>query len=204
MDRIGRRGSLAAAVAGACGLLSAAALAGTPATTVFLKSNDGPDISQAACRAAHGCGPMLKAPVVLTANQSYTIRVTGTVSAWSFWATAHCGTPEPRPEYLTSGTTPTPTGDDAVFRFAFHMRDPSGRCDRVPYRSGLFEMNLGSGWFAPRALGNPTTPSSDHGGDQHPYTFRVTGQGVAPRFRYVDYHPSDNNGKFKIVISAEP
>jgi hypothetical protein len=194
---------MAALAAGASGILSAAALAGTPATTVFLRSNEGPDISQAACRAAHGCGPTVKASVLLSAHQSYTIRVTGTISVWNFWAAAHCGTPEPRPEYPTAGEI-TPTGDDAVFRFAIHMRDPSGRCDPVPFRSGLFQMNLGSGWFSPSALGNPRTPSRDHGDDQHPYAFRVIGQGVAPRFRFVDYHPSDNHGKFKIVISAEP
>ena len=203
MRRIGRRAGLATAAAGATGILSAVALAGTPATTVFLKSNEGRDTTQAACNAAHGCGPTVAAPVVLTKGQSYTIRVTGTISVWNFWASQHCGTPEPSPEFPTAGPV-TPTGDDAVFRFASHVREANGHCDPLPFKPGLFQFNLGSGWYTPTALGNPTKPSGNRGEDQHPYWFRVTGLGAAPRFRFVDYHPSDNHGKFKIVISAEP
>lgn len=201
IKRVGRRGGVAAA--GASALFSAVALAGTPATTVFLRSNEGTDTTPAACRAAGGCGPSVKAPVVLTRGQSYTIRVTGTISVWNYWAPQHCGTPEPRPEFPTGGPV-TPTGDDAVFRFANHVRGTNGRCDPLPSRSGLFQFNLGSGWFTPTALGNPSKPSGNRGEDQHPYWFRVSGLGAAPRFRFVDWHPSDNHGKFKIVISKEP
>lgn len=177
------------------------ALASTPASTIYLASNRGRDTSHAACQARHGCGPTVTAPMRLSNGQAYSIRVSGTVSAWGYWATRSCGVPETRPEFPTSDA-PSPTGDDAVFRFASHTA--SRDCRHLPYRSGLFQINLGHGWFVPTALGNPTKPSGNRGADQHPYTFRVLGQGSRPRFRFVDWHPSDNDGEFKIVISAEP
>jgi hypothetical protein len=198
----GRRLSLAA-LAGvlAAGAGSAVALGAAPGTAVLLQSNRGVDMSQAECNAHGGCGPTVRAPVVLAAGQSYTIRVTGTISVWGTWSNP-CGHPEPRPEYLTPGVPVTPTGDDAVFRFANHTTNRD--CRTLPRKTGLFQINLGSGWFSPTAVGNPSSPHGNQGGEQHPYTFRVTGQGKPPQFRYVDFHPSDNDGALKIVISAEP
>lgn len=191
---------------GAAGIAVAAvsaASASPPPTVVYLASNAGPDITAEACAAQHGCGPMVSAPTVLRAGQSYTIRVQGTISAWSYWVAHPCGNPEPRAEFPTPGPL-TPTSDDAQFRFAIHLR-PIGSCAPLPRKTTLFQINLGSGWFHPIAVGNPSRPSQRRSeSDQHPYLFRVIGQGVAPSFRYVDYHPSDNNGKFKISISAEP
>jgi hypothetical protein len=181
---------------------ASAALAASPSVTVFLQSNKGPDISRAQCAAMGGCGPTVEAPIILKAGQSYSIRVTGTVSPWSFYINP-CGKPEPRPEYPTPGLV-TQTAEDAQFLFASHLRGSAGQCHTLPFKRGMFQINLGSGWFHPIAVGNPSQPSGNVGKDQHPYTFRLIGQGVRPRFRYVDNHPSDNDGAFKIVISAEP
>jgi hypothetical protein len=195
-SRLRRTGGAAACALATASALSAAALGSTAATTVFLSSNRGHDISQVECIARGGCGPEAIAPVVLVNGRSYAIRVSGTISVWSFWAANPCGHPRPRPEFPTPGQI-TPTGDDAVFRFAFHVHFSGDRCEPVPRRTGLFQINLGSGWFSPTALGNPARPAR-----AHEYSFRVVGQGFEPRFRYVDYHPSDNDGKFRIVISS--
>jgi hypothetical protein len=193
-------GTAAAALAIAA---SAAALSSpTTRTRVFLESNNAPDISRAMCDAMGGCGPTVEAPVTLVSGQAYSIRVTGTVSPWSFYINP-CGKPEPRPEFPTPGLV-TMTAEDAQFLFASHLRGAGGRCHPMPFKRGMFQINLGSGWFHPIAVGNPSVPSGDQGRVQHPYRFRVIGQGARPRFRYVDNHPSDNNGAFKIVITPAP
>lgn len=177
--------------------LSAGAAGSTPTTTLFLASNAAPNITPAQCRAQGGCGPTVTAPMVLASGQSYLVRVTGTVSVWEFWAKNACGHPRPRPEYLTPGKI-TPTSDDAVFRFANHVDNRD--CTFLPRREGLFQVNLGDGWFTPIAQGNPSKPSGN--GGLHPYVFQVFGQGKEPRFRFVDFHPRDNDGAFKLVIGA--
>lgn len=195
---------LAALAVGVVAAGAPVALASTPATTVFLASNKGPDLTPAQCRARGGCGPQVTAPVVLRAQQTYTIRVTGTVSAWSFWAPGPCGKPEPRPEFPTRGAV-TPTSDDAQFRFAFHLSRTTG-CGAplpLPRKVPYFQMNLGNGWIHPTAANNPSRPSGNNLHAQHPYMFQVIGQGAKPKFRYNDNHPSDNDGQFKIVITAE-
>jgi hypothetical protein len=181
---------------------SSPAWGSTTRTVVYLAVNKGEDVSRAACRARGGCGPEVKAPLVLAAHRVYSIRVSGTVSVWGFWVSHPCGRPESRPEFPTSRPT-TPTGDDAQFRFAYHLQ-PSSGCRPLPRREPIFQLNLGSGWFHPIALGNPSKPSSNNGDVQHPYRFRAIGEGVVPEFRFVDYHPSDNNGEFRIVISRAP
>lgn len=197
-----RRGAVAGAAAALCaGALSAAAFGSGASSTVFLISNQGPDITPAQCQAMGGCGPTVTAPLRLARGQTYLVHVTGTISVWGFWVAHPCGHPLARPAYPIPGVPNTPTGDDAVFRFAIHLRPANGRCVRLPIKMGLFQINLGSGWFVPTAVGNPSKPSRDHG-DQHPYTFMVTGQGERPRFRFVDNHPSDNDGEFKITVSS--
>jgi hypothetical protein len=52
----------------------------------------------------------------------------------------------------------------------------------------------------PIANGDPSKPSANKRTTQHPYTFSFTGEGVAPQFRFVDFHPSDNSGQFRITI----
>ncbi|HEY6396699.1 MAG TPA: hypothetical protein VIX82_04515 [Solirubrobacteraceae bacterium] len=179
---------------------SSVALSATRATVVFLASNKGKNVTRAEC-ARHGCGPQVTAPILLDSGRHYKVVVTGTVSVWEFWP-APCGQPEARPEFATS-PRPTPTSDDAQFRFAFHI---AGRrdCRPLPSKTPLFQINLGGQWFHPIAVGNPSSPSGDHGDVQHPYTFLVIGAGSKPKFRFMDYHPTDNSGKFRIAISAEP
>jgi hypothetical protein len=203
--RDGARGAHVALLAMfASAIVSSAALGATSPTVVFLASNNGKNITRAECAARRGCGPQVTAPVVLQSGHRYKIVVAGTVSVWEFWP-APCGRPEPRPEFPTSPTRgfATPTGDDAQFRFAFHVAG-RGECHPLPRKSSLFQINLGSQWFHPIAVDNPTTPSGDQGGVQHPYTFVVTGAGREPKFRFVDHHPSDNTGKFRIAISPQP
>jgi hypothetical protein len=187
------------AIAAAAGSL---AWGSTSETVVFLASNRGQDVTPAQCVARGGCGPEVTAPVVLAARQQYVIRVSGTVAVWNIWGRESCGKPETRPEFPTSSPT-TPTSDDAQFRFAIHRLHPGGHCRSIPFTMPLFQINLGAGWFHPIAVGDPSRPSADHGGEQHPYDFRVTGAGVAPRFRFDDNHPSDNNGQFRIAISSQ-
>lgn len=200
--RLRRTMFTAFAASGIAAVIGTAALASGHRTTLFLVSTNAPDVTQATCVAAQGCGPTVTAPVTLKAGQGYAINVTGTVSSWSYWHEP-CGTPESHAEFPTPGPV-APTGDDAQFRFAIHLR-LHGRCSRpVPFKLPIFQINLGSGWFHPVAVGKPSKPSGNHGKVQHAYTFLVVGQGVQPQFRYNDYHPSDNNGKFEIVISEAP
>jgi hypothetical protein len=188
-------GVAAIAVAGA---LSAAASGSPASSTVFLISNRGVDITEPQCDAQGGCGPEVSDPMVLAAGQSYTVKVSGTVSVWNVWSDRPCGHPL-KAAYPTPGRN-TPTSDDAVFRFAFRTRALG--CPPLPRHMGLFQINVGSGWFTPVAVGNPTRPSGDDHGLQHPYTFIVKGIGAHVEFRFVDPHPSDNSGKFKIEVSG--
>src|SRR5215475_11023752 len=122
-------------------------------------------MTKAACQALGGCGPTVAARTALAAHRRYTIRVSGTVSAWNFWADTPCGKPERRPQFPTSKTT-TPTGDDAVFQFASHL--PNGAdCPQLPAKTSSFQINLGDGWFHPTAAGNPSRPSRDISHQQH-------------------------------------
>jgi hypothetical protein len=200
--RLRRTAFAALAAAGTAAVIGTSAFASAHQTVVFLASNNAPDVTQEVCLAEQGCGAHVTAPVTLRSGQSYDIRVSGTVSAWSFWR-EYCGKPEPRAEFPTPGLA-TPTGDDAQFRFAIHGPRRGRQCRSTPFTMPLFQINLGSGWFHPIAVGNPSKPSGNHGRVQHPYTFLVVGQGAQPQFRYDDFRPSDDNGKFKIVVGETP
>jgi hypothetical protein len=148
-----------------------------------------------------GCGNSVTAPLVFETGVLYTVKVVGAVSSWGAWPYKRCGKPEPSSEFGSSAITNRPAGDDAQFRFAQPLY--IGTCHfNNPKKTSFFQVNLGSGWFHPVATPSPAHPSNDgdKAGDQHPYSFTFTGQGVAPQFRYVDYHPSDNSGRFKITI----
>lgn len=193
--------AVVATAAAAGGAVAVAAPSGT--STLYLNSHGSAasDVSRAQCVAEGGCGPTVAAPSALISGQTYTIQVSGTVSAWDAWGYKRCGKPQPSPEYKSPGVASTPTEDDAQFRFAWTSQ--GGACPKpLPQKSGLFQMNLGNGWFHPVAVNDPSRPSRDRNGLQHPYIFQVTGTGATPQFRFVDYHPSDNDGEFKIVISA--
>jgi hypothetical protein len=202
-------------VAAVGALTLAAAPAGAATTTFYLNSYDPSDASIAFCSGANllpavtppGCGGSVTAPVVLANGSTYTVSVVGAVSAWGSWPYRRCGKPEPSSEFASPGIANRPAGDDAQFRFAIPLY--TGKCVIAPKKSKLkkttfFQVDLGSGWLHPVADGDPKKPSDDNdkADDQHPYTFTFTGQGVAPQFRFIDYHPSDNSGRFRIVITG--
>lgn len=149
-----------------------------------------------------GCGSSVTVPVVMATGTTYTVTVTGAVSAWGAWPFNRCGKPEPSSQFASPGVANRPAGDDAQFRFAIPQYEL--KCKFKIVKTTFFQVNLGSGWFHPVAVNNPTKPSGDNKSptEQHPYTFTMVGQGAAPQFRYVDYHPSDNSGQFKIVVSG--
>jgi hypothetical protein len=193
----------AAAVVG--GLAASAEGAASASETLFLDAHQSAahDMSHAACESAGGCGPTVQASTVLDSGTTYTIKVVGAVSVWDGWQFRRCGKPEPTPEFGSTGLSARPANDDAQFRFAQTVTG-NQTCPKLPKKSALFQINLGdsAGWFHPTAIDNPTKPSGDNNAanDQHPYTFSVVGDGVAPAFRFVDYHPSDNDGEFRIQI----
>jgi hypothetical protein len=147
-----------------------------------------------------GCGSTVTVPVVLTSGTSYTTTVTGAISAWGSWPFNRCGKPEPSSQFASTGISNRPAGDDAQFRFAIPLYGV--KCHFKVVKTAFFQANLGSGWFHPIAINEPSKPSGDNKSptEQHPYKFTFVGQGVAPQFRFVDYHPSDNSGQFKITV----
>jgi len=146
-----------------------------------------------------GCGNVVSAPIVFENGVTYTVKVVGTVSAWGQWPYRKCGKPEPAPEFSSPSRPITPTGDDAQFRFAETFS--TSKCKLLAKKSAFFQVNLGGGWYHPIAVNNPIIPSGDFTGDQHPYTFSFAGLGLAPQFRFVDWHPSDNDGQFQITVN---
>jgi hypothetical protein len=149
-----------------------------------------------------GCGSTVTVPVVLASGTSYTTIVTGAVSVWGGWPFNRCGKPEPSSQFASPGISNRPAGDDAQFRFAIPLY--ATKCHFKTEKAPFFQANLGSGWFHPVAINGPSKPSGDNKSptEQHPYTFTFVGQGVAPQFRFVDYHSTDNSGQFKIVITG--
>jgi len=188
----------------------AAPSAGAATTSFFLDSHNSVDATNAFCSGSDmlapmtppGCGNTVTAPVVLTLGGSYSVTVSGAVSSWGEWPFRRCGKPDPSSEFGSPSISNRPAGDDAQFRFAKPLFD--GKCPKLPVKSSFFQVNLGSGWFHPVANGDPSKPSTDNTKpiEQHPYVFAFVGQGVAPQFRFVDYHASDNSGQFKIVVSG--
>jgi hypothetical protein len=170
--------------------------------TLRLNSRSTKDVTPRACLASHGCGPSVTASIVLAANTRYLVKVTGAVGVWSGgnWALGTCGKPNRAPEFGSPGAPSAPVGNDAQFRFASPKF--AAKCMALPVTSGGFQMKLSnrSAWFHPIAENHPRKPSTDRNGRQHPYTFIVYGLSARPRFRFVDYHPSDNDGEFRIQI----
>ncbi len=146
-----------------------------------------------------GCGDSIAAPLAFASGVMYKVKVAGAVSAWGAWPAHPCGKPEPSSQFPSSGRPSTPVGDDAQFRFASPL---GGACPSLPKKTSYFQVDLGSGWVHPIAKGDPSKPSGNKAssGAQHPYTFTFTGEGVAPQFRFVDFHASDNSGRFKITV----
>jgi len=189
---------------------AAAASSASAATTFYLNSYNSTDAASAAfCSSpammittVPGCGNSVTAPIVFETGTVYTVKVVGSVSAWGAWPSVRCGKVEPSSQFPSPGRPNNPVGDDAQFRFAKPLY--KGSCPKLPQKTQYFQVNLGSKWFHPIANGKPSKPSPDNhktGGEQDPYTFTFTGEGAAPQFRYVDYHPSDNSGQFKITVN---
>jgi hypothetical protein len=201
-----------ASVCAAAGFgLAAAAANGSaaPRKTLYLNSFESAahDISPASCAQNTRCGPQVKASFYLKSGQTYTISVAGAVSVSGTGPKGHygCGKPQPRPEFASPGIVAQPANVDAQFLFATPSFG-SVQCPKLPQRSIAFLIKLSgsSRWFHPVAVGDPDKPSSDKnaGRNQHPYKFMVRGRDAAPRFRFADYHPSDNDGEFRIEIRA--
>ncbi len=191
--------------------LMSASLANAATTSVYLESHNATDApSGSFCSGASllapttppGCGSEVTAPVVLASGTSYTATVTGAVSAWGSWPFNRCGKPEPSSQFASPGISNKPAGDDAQFRFAIPLYGI--KCHFKVQKTAYFQANLGGGWFHPVAVNGPSKPSGDNKSptEQHPYTFTFVGEGVAPQFRYIDHHPSDNSGQFKIAITG--
>ncbi len=200
------RAMTAASVALGITALAAAAADAAP-TKFFLNSYNPTDAAQAFCAASlmeptspPGCGNTVTAPIVLESGRTYVVLVNGAVSSWGAWPADHCGTAEPSSEFPSPGIANEPAGDDAQFRFAIPLNPAS--CPALPKKSAFFQVDLGGGWFHPVAISNPTKPSKVYKKLklQHPYLFKFVGEGVAPQFRFVDYHASDNSGQFKITV----
>jgi hypothetical protein len=203
----------AVAVAGVCSLgvsgllLSSADGSTTHVETLYLNTYESAqhDIAPSVCVNRGGCGPEVKASRVLVTGRAYVVKVTGAVSA-SGSGNDHrygCGNPQPKPEFKSPGIASQPANVDAQFLFAQTIYG-TARCPKLPRKSGAFEIRLSgsSRWFHPIAVGTPRYPSNDKdiAHDQHPYTFTVVGRGAAPRFRFLDYFPVDNDGEFRIQI----
>jgi hypothetical protein len=178
------------------------------AATAYLNTYNPANTTNTFCSGANllppitppGCGSSAQAPVILSQGIKYDVTVVGAVSIWGGWPRRRCGKREPRSQFASPGIANMPAGDDAQFRFARPL--DRGECGRLPEKTAFFQVDLGSGWFHPVANGNPSKPSGDdEGHDQHPYTFTFTGEGLEPQFRFIDYHSSDNSGRFKIVVS---
>lgn len=152
--------------------------------------------------AAHPCGPEKVLPVKLTLGTAYLITVKGAVSLYSDQAWYHlgpCGPSSPDPTYPSPHATATPAGADPEFVFATPKVTSS--CPKLPYKSTLFVVKLtrhGS-WVHLVPMGDPARPTK-----HHVYVFKVVGRGYRPAFRYFDYHPSDNDGEFRISIAKAP
>jgi hypothetical protein len=144
--------------------------------------------------------------MVLSANTRYLVKVTGAVGVWGLqtWTLGKCGKPSRAPEFRSPGAPSAPAASDAQFTFASPKF--AVKCEALPIKSGTFQMKLSDrrAWFHPIAENRPRKPSTDRNGEQHPYTFIVYGENARPRFRYSDYHPSDNDGEFRIQIIPEP
>jgi hypothetical protein len=179
--------ALVAALASVGAITALAGAAPVRPETLYLNSYTADDSSG---------GNSAQASTTLTVGKKYLIEVKGTFSAWQDWTTSSsCGTPGAAPIFDSPGLPTTPTGDDAVFRFASPRSAGSCPAHTYPYVSHLFQINLGSGWQPFTPIIKRARPTANH-----TYFTVVTGQGSAPLFRVVDWHPSDNDGELRITI----
>jgi hypothetical protein len=154
------------------------------------------------------CGPQVNASAVLARGTTYVVEVVGAVSVSGTGLDDRylCGKPQPMPEFASPGVTAQPANDDAQFLFA-EPNYGTKPCPKFPVKSSAFLIKLGrsSRWFHPIASGHPKRPSGDRNAahNQHPYTFVVVGQGATIHFRFRDYYPSDNDGRFRIEILTQ-
>jgi hypothetical protein len=148
---------------------------------------------------ATGIPPVAVTAVPLTAGAHYTMTVRGTYSAWFEWPRKYqCGNRRPAPAYPTPGRPVSPTGFDAEFKFAAPAPDVK-TCNsiKLPAPSVVFQINPGDKWVHPTTLGaKPTVPNIPH-----VYKYDVVGQGKPLSLRIVDFHASDNDGRFRVTIA---
>jgi hypothetical protein len=137
--------------------------------------------------------------LVLAANQTYTVTVKGTFSAWTSWTHKRCGAVEPAPVYPSPDRLQdTPVGYDSEFKFAAPA-DPPKTCrgKNLPRATNVFQMRAASTdtWAHPAALNVGSRPRADH-----TYSYSVVGEGAPLQVRVLDHHYVDNNGRLRITI----
>jgi len=139
--------------------------------------------------------------LVLADGQHYTVTVKGTFSAWRGWAAYRCGKVAPAPIYRSPGRPDDPTGWDAEFKFAYPAYGKA-TCDKasLPKRASVFQVNSGSGWSHPSAVGGPFGKPKK----SHTYRYDVVGQDQPLGLRIVDNETRDNNGRFRVQIAPAP
>jgi hypothetical protein len=146
-----------------------------------------------------GIPPAVTTSAALTAGAHYTLTVRGTYSAWFEWPRNYvCGKPRLAPAYPSPGRPVSKTGFDSEFKFAVPAPNVK-TCDGVtlPAPAVLFQVNPGDKWVHPTIKGaKPTVPSRFHA-----YTYDVVGQGKPLSLRIVDFHSTDNNGRFRVTIA---
>jgi hypothetical protein len=143
-------------------------------------------------------GPV-SGPFALTAGTKYDVVVAGTFSAWDKWPPKarldSCGTPT-AVLFDSPGVTTPYAGMDAEYRFA--APDFRGCNFALLGHQASLQINVGSGWVHYAPLPRQETPQ----GRYHRYDYVVTGTGVAPQFRLLDWDTRDNNGV--LVIRVKP
>jgi hypothetical protein len=177
----------AALLAGGATALAAPSI---PAGAVILDTHDTGHTGAA--------GPV-KGTDALTSGSWYVVKVQGTFSAWTNWPSRRCGVVEPAPMWRSEDVADAPAGDDAEFRFAQPNEKKSAcKAADLPRRTGIFQINAGSGWGHPDPIGGvPAKPTSNH-----TYSYAVQGTGSKPKFRLKDWHTGDNNGRLAITVRA--
>jgi hypothetical protein len=146
-----------------------------------------------------GTPPVVTTTAALTLGTQYTMTVRGSYSAWFEWPRNYvCGTPRLFPAYPTPGRPLSKTGFDAQFKFAVPAPDAKTCASiKLPAAAVLFQINAGDKWVHPTIKGAvPTVPNRNHS-----YTYDVVGQGKPLSLRIVDFHATDNDGRFRVTIA---
>jgi hypothetical protein len=127
------------------------------------------------------------------------VTVEGTFSAWKKWPSRRCGSPDPTPIHDSPGVADTPAGYDANFRYAQPQLRVGSACPRLPAKASVFQIDAGSGWTHPAPLGGmPSAPDPDG-----TYVYEFVSNGQPLRFRLIDHHTDDNNGRFAITVASK-